>query len=222
MRARVGLSQRLEWLEPRGEMREALDVAWAERLSALGAQPFALPTRGSAPEAVLRDYGLQALILTGGNDSGDLAVDAASKERNARESGFLQAARLAGIPVLGVCHGMQLMNVHLGGRVSAIERHVRTPHRLEGAAASVLGLSHVNSFHDVGIRRGDVAAALAAVGAAEDASIEALVHAELDWMGVMWHPERAMPGGTDGMKLVAEFLNDPSALCRALRRGARA
>jgi N5-(cytidine 5'-diphosphoramidyl)-L-glutamine hydrolase len=217
MPLRIGLTQRMEWIEARDEMREILDVAWSARLVTLGALPVALYARGLKAEAALRDYGIQLLLLTGGNESGAAATDPASRERNAFESELLRVARTSGIPVLGVCHGMQIMNLFLGGRVSSIAGHVRAPHALGGPAAKLLGAAQVNTFHETGIRAQELAPELLAVGTAPDCSIEAAVHRNESWLGVMWHPERAMPQGADGMAAVAAFLRDPAGLCRSLR-----
>lgn len=221
MTLRVGLTQRLEWLESRGEMREMLDVAWGAGLARLGAAAIALPVRGLAPGKLLEAYALDALILTGGNETGAAASDRASKERNACEALLLRAAQDARLPVLGVCHGMQGMNVFLGGGVSSIEQHVRTPHAIEGAAADVLGVRRSNSFHNIGIQPRELAPAWLAAGRAPDGSIEAAVHPSLPWLGVMWHPEREMPDGADGMAAVAAFLADPAGLCARLRGKAK-
>ena len=53
--------------------------------------------------------GYQALVLTGGADIGK------NQERDRVEKFYIDRALFLGIPVLGVCRGMQLVNVHLGG-----------------------------------------------------------------------------------------------------------
>jgi gamma-glutamyl-gamma-aminobutyrate hydrolase PuuD len=210
---RIGLTQRLEWLADRGEMRQALDVAWNERLFALGAEPVALPMRGVNGADLLQRYRVEVLLLTGGNEARAEQADPASRERNTLESDLLRAAQAAGTPVLGVCHGLQIMNVFLGGKLAPVRGHVRSRHVLPIFGA-------VNSFHDVAIPRDDLAPALAAVASAEDGTVEAAVHRSLDWLGVMWHPERAMPDGEDGMASLKAFLGGPAAYCRKLREAA--
>lgn len=220
MTIRIGLTQRLEWLESRQEMREMLDAAWAAGLSALGAVPIALPTRGRDPRWLLEHYGIDVLLLTGGNESGAAATDLGSKERNAFEFGLLRVAQEMGTPVFGVCHGMQAMNLYLGGKVSFVEEHVRVSHAVVGVAAKVFGIGRSNSFHNIGIQLRDAAPDWVIAGCAPDGSVETLVHREWSWLGVMWHPERAMPDGVDGMAVVAAFVADPVGLCRRLREEA--
>lgn len=210
---RVGLTQRMEWLADRGEMRQALDVAWNEHLVALGAEPVALPMRGISGGELLRRYRVELLLLTGGNEARAERADPASRERNMLEADLLRAAQAVATPVLGVCHGLQIMNTFLGGKLAPVGGHVRSRHELRAFGA-------VNSFHDVAIRQGDLASALVAVASADDGTVEAAVHRSLGWLGVMWHPERPMPGGGDGMATVKAFLSDPAGYCRKLRETA--
>ncbi|HEX5634714.1 MAG TPA: gamma-glutamyl-gamma-aminobutyrate hydrolase family protein, partial [Gemmatimonadales bacterium] len=113
-----------------------------------------------------------------------------------------------GLPVLGICRGLQLVNVALGGTLwqdlptehpTAIPhdradlRHART-HEVEvvagSLAAQALGTTRlgVNSFHHQAIRA--LAPGLRATAFAPDGVIEAV---ELDgdgWvLAVQWHPE---------------------------------
>ena len=209
---RVGLTQRMEWLAERGEMRQALDVAWNERLLALGAEPIALPMRGVGGGELLRRYRVEVLLLTGGNEARAEPADPASRERNTLEADLLRAAQAAETPVLGVCHGLQIMNTFLGGKLAPVAGHVRARHEL-----GAFGV--VNSFHDVAIPHDALAPALVPVASADDGTVEAAVHRSLAWLGVMWHPERPMPDRGDGMQTVKAFLADPEGFCRRLRGG---
>jgi len=97
-----------------------LPRTYADAVLRAGGAPVLLPTIGPAlPEVVGR---LDALVLSGGAD-----VDPANygreahprtvsrPERDASELGLLAHALAAGVPVLAVCRGAQLLNVALGG-----------------------------------------------------------------------------------------------------------
>lgn len=114
---------------------------------------------------------------------------------------LLQQFIAAGKPVLGICKGMQLINVHFGG---SIVQHCRFAafHAYDGAdrthpvtaaphsfLADLYGASFsVNSAHHQCIGR--LGAHLSAVSHSYDNIIEAIVHDSLPVYGLQWHPER--------------------------------
>ncbi len=133
--------------------------------------------------------------------------------RDELESEAWSAARERGLPILGVCRGMQAINVFAGG---SLEQHVdghdtpawpspeARPHpmRLQPASrlAAILGLDaqdgeliEVNSYHHQAIRPDQLGAGLAISGTTEDGQlVEAFEAADPDqWLfGVQSHPER--------------------------------
>ncbi len=130
-----------------------------------------------------------------------------SHRRDRFELTLLEEALQRDLPVLAICHGMQLLNVHLGG---TLEQHLgdvpgRLQHdrdlpradavhrvKLEGDSllAGIFGSDEVpvNSSHHQALER--VAEPLAEVGWADDGVLEAVVSREHQWVvGVQWHPE---------------------------------
>ena len=80
-------------------------------------------------------------MLTGGNDLAALGGDA--PERDATENALLDAAEARGLPVLGVCRGMQLIQQRCAVPLRRVEGHV-TPSQIihiDGEPAEV------NSYH---------------------------------------------------------------------------
>lgn len=140
----------------------------------------------------------------------------------------LQAFSLAvqtGLPVLGICKGLQIINVALGGTIiqelplPSLKRHqyeakdkyhqsVISPgswlHHLYGQAAVV------NSAHHQAL--GCLGEGLTTVQRCpDDGCIEAVSHNTLPVIGVQWHPERIDEAlsGTDGEKVLAYFSSLP-------------
>lgn len=104
-------------------------------------------------------------------------------------------------PVLGICKGIQVINVYFGG---TILQHLPTAHAhayrnedqyhmtiaiQDSVLSRIYGLRFpVNSAHHQGIEK--LGRNLEAIQFAEDQVIEGIVHKELPIIGVQWHPER--------------------------------
>lgn len=157
---------------------------------------------------------LAGLVLTGGDDlppwlgmNGTPLGQAEDPERIDHDRQMLDAFANARKPVLGVCYGMQLINLHYGGglyRSVAEELGPNidhggsgraTEHQLERVGHSLLlerlgKTFQTNSVHGQGIR--EVAPGFSVTARAEDGLVEAM---ERDCMfGVEWHPESDATG----------------------------
>jgi putative glutamine amidotransferase len=198
--ARIAITQRVHDLAEVGERRDALAQAWTPWIEAGGDTAIPVPNRLADPVAHVRGLGVDALVLTGGNDLAHLpGAQHPAPERDATERALLGHARDVGLPVLAVCRGMQMLVDFWGGAVTRVEGHVARPHDLvgTGAGAPPLRPGPVNSFHDWGIARAGVPEVLSVVATAPDGTVEAVVHETLPQVGIMWHPERATADPAD-------------------------
>ena len=180
----IAISQRVDLWPARAESRDALDQRLTGWAASLGALAVPVPnTLGDDLPQWLDAMRPTALLLSGGNDLGD------SPERDRTEAGLLQHASQAGLPVLGICRGMQMMAHHAGGALVSLTGHAATRHALLGdlVASGVLP-AEVNSFHNWGLAA--CPHDYAVLATAPDGSIEAMRHRTLRWEGWMWHPER--------------------------------
>ncbi|MCX7850392.1 gamma-glutamyl-gamma-aminobutyrate hydrolase family protein [Thermus sp.] len=158
---------------------------------------------------------LDGLLLPGGGD-----VDPAlygeephprlgevSPERDAHEVFLARHAAERGLPTLGVCRGVQAMNVALGGTLyqdleaqglGRVQHHQKSPPPALGHGVRLVGESplrglfperfRVNSYHHQGLKalgRGLRPAALAPDGLVEAVVLEG----HPLFLGVQWHPE---------------------------------
>ncbi|MDO4270890.1 MAG: type 1 glutamine amidotransferase [Eubacteriales bacterium] len=160
----------------------------------------ALYTRGSVALLAERCDGL---LLSGGGDvhpalfgqkreSDQLSIDPV---RDAEEQSLFEAFFSRGKPILGVCRGIQVVNVFLGGTLKQhIDGHAAGCHPVACSAplAALVGAAPtVNSYHHQAVER--VAPPLAVAARAPDGTIEALRHPSAPLLGVQWHPERMVP-----------------------------
>jgi gamma-glutamyl-gamma-aminobutyrate hydrolase PuuD len=199
-----------------------LPISYPEAVAAAGGVPVLLPPLPGIEEAVRR---LDALVLSGGGDIDPAAYGAAPHPltgrvypgRDRAERALLAAALAAGVPVLAICRGLQIVNVSRGGTLrqhlpdevghlghgSVAGKYGTHPVRI--AAGSVLGgilgppdadgqvRAAVPTSHHQAI--GQLGQGLVATAWADDGTIEA---AEPDpaagggtgfLLAVQWHPE---------------------------------
>ena len=191
---RIGLTQRVEVAPGYGERRDCLDQRWAGLLLSLGYCPVPLANDVSDVALYVATLGLDGVILTGGNDLCEVQGGAnVAPERDRFEHSLLDVFSARDLPVLGVCRGLQLMNVHYGGDLKAIEGHISHPHRVTLDPGFFSGHSEpilVNSYHQFAIGESGRSGQLKPLAWAEDGTIEAAVHESLPQFGIMWHPER--------------------------------
>ena len=200
-----------------GAERTGVNSAYVRSVLAAGGVPIMLsPIMGPSYAARALD-GVDALVLTGGEDMDPAWYQTAphpkanppSRERDLFELALFAGARQRELPILGICRGIQVINVALGGTLwqdlpserpgpvdhsPEVGRSERTHVvRLQpgSLAASTLGGTElrVNSFHHQAIR--DLAPKLVATGWSDDGLIEAVEAAPGEpWMlAVQWHPE---------------------------------
>jgi GMP synthase (glutamine-hydrolysing) len=142
------------------------------------------------PEAELRAFAPKGVILSGGPESA--VGDASPKTRDAVYS--------LGVPVLGICYGMQDMAAQLGGRVEPGTHREFGLERMAVVAPSRLldGIEdHVDADGrgelDVMMNHGDSVTSLPPgfqrIGASKDASCAAMADEARRFYGVQFHPE---------------------------------
>ncbi len=172
----VAVSQRVDEWPERGERRDALDQRLVSWLLHAGLVPVPVPNVVDLPTWLGR-VTPQAVVLSGGHDIGQCP------ERDRTEMALLAHAQAHGLPVLGLCRGMQLMAHWAGATLHPVTGHVRTRHQLQGRIQA-----EVNSYH--GLALADCPAGFEVLARSEDGEIEAMAHRQLPWQGWMWHPER--------------------------------
>lgn len=177
-----------------------------------GGIPLFLPFDNDA--ASIADI-IDGLLIPGGDDldpsyfseEPHASVKMTERERTGFEISLLKAIMELGKPVLGICYGMQLINVAFGGSLyqdiaSQIEGaldHRKGNHSIkmvQGLKFKAQGSEFVvNSFHHQAVR--ELGKGLEVCAFAEDNIVEAAFMPGYPFLaGVQWHPER-MPEDID-------------------------
>ncbi|MGH7607850.1 MAG: gamma-glutamyl-gamma-aminobutyrate hydrolase family protein, partial [Gemmatimonadales bacterium] len=188
-----------------GRERVALSVSYVDALARVGLLPLAVPTTLAPDRAAAALDLVTGLVLTGGEDVAPERYGAAPRPtlgtvdpaRDAAELGLIAAARARGLPILGICRGLQILNVAFGGTLyqdldterpgDIAHAGVGDGHRghvVRVAPGSLMaaalgdgdGRCEVNTKHHQAIK--DLAPALRATAWAEDGLIEAVEAAD--------------------------------------------
>jgi putative glutamine amidotransferase len=178
--------------------------------------------------------GVDALIIAGGGDVDpslygsdfDAALDV-KPERDRFELALLEAAERRGLPVLGLCRGAQLINVHRGGTLGdfraeseRFDRHHRliSGHPVNIATgsrlASIYGatrLDEIVTFHGQYVAEpGDGVRITAFAPDGTPEAIEVVTESGFGVIGVQWHAE-VWPWDEDQARLFRAFAEAASA-----------
>jgi putative glutamine amidotransferase len=155
-----------------------------------------------------------ALVIVGGEDidprfyGADAGYEGETVHYSDADEGqiaLVQRAAGRGTPLLGICRGLQIINVALGGDIvqhldDGIHRNAGVPidqslstHDVHLLATSELAAAlgdtriSVQSAHHQSVGR--LGAGLLPVATAPDGLVEAVEHRDVPIVGVQWHPE---------------------------------
>lgn len=199
-----------------------------------GGVPIILPLHSSNEDIAQLCELCDGFLLTGGHDvSPSLYRESASEvcgalceERDRVEREILRYAIERNRPLLGICRGIQLLNVVCGGSLyqdlptqhpSSVNHHMTHPYhkgwhsvRLLPSTPlrELLGVDSidVNSLHHQAIK--ELAPQLEAMAISEDGLIEAARHSSRRFIwGVQWHPEFAFHCNEQALALFCEFIS---------------
>ena len=206
----LGITQRVENFYNRNERRDCLDQRWSLLADEIGYILIPLSNYKSENISKLADQiKFDAIILSGGNSISSFSNNALDNapERDTFEFSLIKQAIKFEIPILGVCRGMQVINVFFEGKISPIKGHINTYHNLQiDPNYHTLISKSVNSFHSWGIRHSDLGSDLIPIANDEQGNIEAFVHKNRPISGIMWHPEREIPFKQDDIKLIKKLI----------------
>lgn len=213
---------------------------YSDAVTRHGGDPVVLDATASSIDRAGALAAMDGLLLSGGADldparygqAPDGSVDV-EPDRDALEAAAWSVALERSVPILGLCRGLQAINVFSGGTLlQHVDGHAgaawghgpATTHPLRVEAGSALARLVggdlpliVNSYHHQGIRPADLAVGLVASAWAESSAgplIEGVEAADGRFLlGVQCHPERTESTPATFERLFAAFV----AACRAGR-----
>lgn len=193
-----------------------VEATYARALVRAGALPVFLPSI-SHDKSLLFELSkrIDGLLLPGGrdmdpgfyNEKPHPRLRPMNRERTESEIVFLESALKRGIPVLGICGGMQLINVFFGGSLyqdipslisGALSHEGGSVHDIEVMEGTLLERIvgerkfSVRSYHHQSVKA--VGRGLRVCAMCPDGVIEGVESADSFILGIQWHPERENNG----------------------------
>lgn len=178
-----------------------------------------LPTLPMDIGAIVFGGGAAVMPSRFGQDHDPAIKRAVDEDRDAMEWHLADQALARGLPVMGICRGMQFLNVYFGGTLcqNLAAGSWQDDHRPDlprdaethaviargGRVRDCLGDRPfmVNSIHRQGIA--DLAATLTATATTGDGLIEACEDPSRNIVAVQWHPEELAPRNPAHLRLFA-------------------
>ncbi|GLI54828.1 anthranilate synthase component II [Propionigenium maris DSM 9537] len=213
--------------------RDYVNTHYTDSIEMAGAVPLILPI--TTREETIKSYidMVDVLILSGGHDMDPVYYneevlpegDMPFRDRDAFDMLLIRYAVEKGIPILGICRGMQVLNVYFGGSLyqdlkynkNVYLKHIQESspgehvHKVAIEEDSVLSEIFgeelwVNSYHHQLVK--EVGEGLKVTGRASDMAVELI-----EWrdssrfiVGVQWHPEMMYSSGSREMGRIFKLL----------------
>jgi putative glutamine amidotransferase len=216
-----------------GDKRAFVNEAYIKAVAKSDGVPIIIPMTDSEEIIEMQLDGLDALLLSGGEDidpseygeSPKPKLNSTFPERDKFDRLLIKGAVKRGIPVLGICRGHQILNVAFGGSLYQDLDYIENCNKEHDQFDSLEPESHeifltkksilndilgdrieVNSFHHLAIK--DIAKGFVPTAFSEDGIIEGIEHKDYPFVvGVQWHPEILAISGEKKMeKLFSEFV----------------
>ena len=211
---RIGITMRVVENVSYAETRDAISRDWSNYLTQVFPEAIVIPLLNQPEriEEIISELRIGGIIFSSGNDWGD------SPERDKTERRILEYCKQRKIPVMGVCRGLQAINVIFGGQLvqSLLEagkgNHVGSQHKVRivvspfnewGKDNEIL----VNSYHEQGVLCEGLAENLKAFAITDNGIVEGFFHRFSPIMGIQWHPERKNPETIFDRRLIRKLFD---------------
>ena len=210
-----------------------IDSVYIDEIVDSGGIPYIIPISPDPERNIEFIESIDGLILSGGVDIDPKYYGEENTGKSVEispimdesEAVLVRLAMEADIPILGICRGMQSLNVFCGGTLiqdipseygESVIHRLDNPndaafHNITIEKASPLsdaigfGVHHINSYHHQAIK--ELAPGFCTAAVADDGIIESIYCENKKYvLGVQWHPERDYHAVPDSKKILDKFI----------------
>ncbi len=205
----IAITMRVAENQDYPETRDALAQDWYIYIYRTMPQVVLVPLVNHPEKALatLKGLPIEGVILSNGNDWGSFP------QKDETEKGIIDYCLKNDLPILGVCRGMQVLNVFFGGELTkdiykaSGEKHANFNHKVaiieELFSDKTTGKELVvNSFHNQGIMTAGLSSKFNIFAKSPAGVVEGIYHRQARFIGIQWHPERENPATNFDSELI--------------------
>ena len=217
MSIKVGITMRVVNADNYIEPRDAISHDWIDFFYDNNLEFVLIPNCGQDVINFIEVNEVNTIILSNGNDLYDNNSKEIQKniseKRDLTEKFIFKWVQKNNVNCLGVCRGLQLINLIYGGRLNynLNEKHVGKNHLVnicDPISQNYFNESSfiVNSYHNQGIHKNNLAERLTPFAISDDEIIEGFYDKSKNFLAIQWHPERKLEGNDFNNKMPVDFL----------------
>jgi len=217
MSIRVGITMRVVSEKNYIEPRDAISHDWIDLFFENNIECVLIPNCGQNVIKFLEFNKLNAIILSNGNDLYDENSKGIQKniseKRDLTEKIVFKWAQKNNVNCLGVCRGLQLINLIYGGK---LDYKLNKNHNAKNHSVDICDpISQnyfnestfiVNSYHNQGVHKKNLAEELIPFAVCDDETIEGFYDKNKNILAIQWHPERKLEGNYFNNQMPIDFL----------------